>query len=108
MKVHILTKCKHCEGQAHLPAGETEDYMGEKYTRYQPCPMCEGTGNQSTWIGLVELSVLLQVIECPHEHTSMNGGYHYNGQEMWDDLVEVCDGRLSVHEPEFRLRFLPG
>ena len=41
-KVHILTTCAACNGQAYVPIGEAEDYKGRKYTRYRPCPGCEG------------------------------------------------------------------
>ena len=45
IKVHILDKCPHCHGQAMLPVGEGKDYKGRTYTRYAPCPDCEGSGN---------------------------------------------------------------
>src|SRR5574341_1039391 len=45
LKVHILTQCTHCKGEAYLPAGEADNHKGEKYTRYLPCPVCEGSGN---------------------------------------------------------------
>ena len=43
-KVHILTQCELCNGEAYLPNGEGEDYKGRKYTRYAPCPTCERPG----------------------------------------------------------------
>ena len=29
--------------------------------------------------------------QCPHLHTSTWGGWHYDGQDVWDDITEVCD-----------------
>ena len=37
-------------GEAYLPLEECEDSQGRKYTRYVPCPVCEGSGNQPGWI----------------------------------------------------------
>ena len=54
IKIHILSTCTHCSGDAYLPSGEGEDANGHKYTRYIPCPMCEGSGNQTKWISLIE------------------------------------------------------
>jgi hypothetical protein len=44
IKVQVLTTCDFCEGDAYLPDGEAESYSGEKYTRYKPCPYCDGSG----------------------------------------------------------------
>jgi len=92
-KVHILTQCERCNGKAYLPAGEAEDYKGEKYMRYQPCPYCEGSGNQERWITFAEFINLLRAsqAQCLHAHTSYRGGFHYNGNDIWDDITEVCD-----------------
>jgi len=92
MKVYILAQCEHCEGQAHLPAGQAEDYKGEKYTRHQPCSMCNGCGNQPKWVSLVELETLLKEAfpVCPHQKSYFTGGHHYNGQQYWDDITEWC------------------
>ncbi len=29
--------------------------------------------------------------QCPHEHLSTQGGFHFSGGEVWDDIKEVCD-----------------
>jgi len=91
IKVQILTQCDHCHGQAYLPIGEGEDYHGQKYTRYAPCPECEGSGMCPKWVSLAEFARLLEQAKCPHEHTSFQGGFHFNGGDLWDDLVEKCD-----------------
>lgn len=59
IKVHILTQCDHCDGEAYLPAGEAESYTGERYTRYQPCPQCEGSGKQAKWVSLQDFLEML-------------------------------------------------
>jgi hypothetical protein len=51
IKVHILTQCDRSNGQAilltaYLPNGKGEDQKGRKHSRYAPCPMSEGRGNQ--------------------------------------------------------------
>ena len=91
LKVHILNKCEHCQGQAYLPNGEGEDYKGRKYTRFAPCPMCEGSGNQAGWITLEEFATLLRQAQCPHEHTSYQGSYHFTAGDVWDNVTEVCN-----------------
>jgi hypothetical protein len=58
LEVHILSTCSHCNGDAYLPCGEGEDADGHKYIRHIPCPMCEGTGNQPTWISLEDFAKL--------------------------------------------------
>ena len=60
IKVQILTKCKHCDGEAYLPVGESESYTGETYMRYEPCPQCQGSGKQTQWISLKEFADLLE------------------------------------------------
>ena len=91
IKIKILDKCTHCNGASQLPCGEEEDYKGEHYTLYRPCPVCNGSGNEEQYIGLVELAILLQGAQCQHEHTSFRGGYHFTAGDVWDDLEEVCD-----------------
>ena len=90
LKVHILTKCEHCKGQAYLPTGEVVDNNGKPYTRYIPCPNCEGSGNQARWVSLQEFAVLLEQAKCSHEHIVMQGGMHFNAGDVWDDMTEVC------------------
>jgi len=29
--------------------------------------------------------------QCPHIHTSFQGGWHFSAGEIWDDITEVCD-----------------
>jgi len=59
IKVHILTRCAHCDGEAYLPIGEASSYTGETYIRYLPCPVCQGSGNQDKWVSLGEFADLL-------------------------------------------------
>ena len=60
LKVHILARCPHCDGQAYLPIGEAESYTGEVYLRYAPCPRCQGSGSVTRWISLQEFADLLE------------------------------------------------
>ena len=60
IKVHILDRCEYCDGAAYLPIGEAESYAGEKYIRYEPCPQCQGSGNQSKWVSLQEFADLME------------------------------------------------
>ena len=60
IKVQILTTCDFCEGDAYLPDGEAESYTGEKYTRYKPCPCCDGSGKRTKWIDLKAFAELLE------------------------------------------------
>ena len=89
-KVQILTRCEHCNGEGYLPAGEAEDLKGGKYTRYTPCAICEGTGQHPKWVSLDEFAALLSQAQCPHTRTYFRGGFHYNGNDFWDDIQEVC------------------
>ena len=90
VKVHILAQCEQCNGQAYLPAGEGEDHKGQKYPCYTPCPQCEGSGIQPKWVSLPEFVKLLQAAQCPHTHTSYQGGMRFSEGEPWDDIREVC------------------
>jgi len=74
IKVHILAQCEHCKDEACLP-----------------CPQCQGSGNQAKWVSLAELATLLKEIQCSHEHTSFQGGFHFTAGDVWDDITEVCD-----------------
>lgn len=60
IKVNILTTCEFCKGEAYLPIGEAESYTGEKYIRYEPCPQCQGSGNQAKWASLQEFADLME------------------------------------------------
>ena len=90
-KVQILIPCEHCNGQAYLPDCEVEDHLGRKYQRYVPCPMCEGSGQRSKWVSLVDFANLFQQEQCRHLHTSFKGGMHFSAGDVWDDLTEVCN-----------------
>ena len=91
VKVHVLTHCEHCNGEAYLPVGVVESYAGEMYTHYLPCPECQGSGNQPRWVSLEEFATLLNQAQCPHEHASYHGGMHFSAGDVWDDIQEVCD-----------------
>lgn len=91
IKVQILIHCEHCNGEAYLPNGEAEDCQGRKYTRYAPCPMCAGSGNQPKWVSLEEFTQLMRQVQCPHEHTSYQGKMRFSAGDVWDDIHEVCD-----------------
>ena len=60
IKVRILDRCEFCDGEAYVFECEDVDSHGETYDRYRPCEMCQGSGNQAKWIGLRELSDLLE------------------------------------------------
>ena len=70
VKIHVLLKCEHCQGQAYLFVGEAEDYQGQKYDRYKPCPRCEGSGMAAKWVALAEVRQLLEQSESQHEYVS--------------------------------------
>lgn len=60
-KVQILTPCEHCNGDAYLPAGKAVSAKGI-YTRYDPCPYCEGSGQRPKWISLRDFVVMLSEV----------------------------------------------
>jgi hypothetical protein len=91
LKVHILSICFQCNGKAYVPIGEAEDCQGHKYSRYAPCPHCEGSGNESKWVDLEDFAKLMQQSECPHKHTSYQGSMRFTSGDVWDDIQEVCD-----------------
>jgi len=67
IKVHILDRCKHRDGQANLPNGESKSYTGEKYMQYETCPKCQGSGKQAIWICFKEIADLIErVISCEY------------------------------------------
>ena len=90
LKVHILDCCPHCKCKAYLPSGEANDSNGEPYTHHTPCPMCNGTGERGKWVALPDFLEMLKAAQCPHEHTSHQGGIRFSAGEVWDDIVEVC------------------
>lgn len=60
LKVQILFPCESCQGEAYVPIGEADDYLGQIYLRYQPCPACQGSGYQTRWIALQAFADLLE------------------------------------------------
>jgi hypothetical protein len=60
MKAHVITKSSFCDGEAYIFDSEDVDARGETYDRYRPCEMCHGSGNRAKWVGLRELSDLLE------------------------------------------------
>ena len=60
IKVRILDRCEHCEGEAYIFEYQDVDGRGETYDRYRPCEMCHGSGNQASWISLRDLSNLIE------------------------------------------------
>ena len=60
MKVRILDCCEFCDGEAYVFVCEDVDARGETFDRYRPCEMCHGSGNRAKWVGLRELSDLLE------------------------------------------------
>ena len=52
IKVHVLTICEFCDGQAYQPVGPDIDSRGEPYTRYRQCTYCKGSGNREKWVAL--------------------------------------------------------
>ena len=60
MKVRILDRCESCDGKAYIFDFQDFDSRGEMYDRYRPCEMCQGSGNRAKWVGLRELSDLLE------------------------------------------------
>jgi hypothetical protein len=91
IKVQILDRCSHCDGEAYLPVAEAESYTGERYTRYEPCTQCQGSGKQIRWVSLKEFYMLITEAQCPHEQSSFQGGYHFSGGDVWDDITEICN-----------------
>ena len=91
LKVHILDRCPYCDSKAYLPIGEATDWKGETFTRYAPCPMCEGTGEYGRWVSLPDFLNMLKPAMCKHEHTSYRGGMHFSAGDVWDDIQEICD-----------------
>ncbi|NLN69413.1 MAG: hypothetical protein GX142_01300 [Chloroflexi bacterium] len=91
IKVKILSKCDDCDGQAYLPSAKGTDSRGVDYQRYAPCPTCEGSGQAEKWITLHEFQALLKELQCPHEHVSQVGGFHFSAGDVWDDIQDVCD-----------------
>ncbi len=58
-KVHILTRCATCDGQAYVFARIDYDPAGDPYERYKACPDCQGSGTAPRWVTLPEFADLL-------------------------------------------------
>jgi hypothetical protein len=101
LKVHILSNCSHCNGEAYLSIGEAKDHTGRKYTRHAPYPICEGSDNQPTWINLTELVAMLNQVQCPREHTSFQGSMVFITGDVRGDATQRGAGRV------YRLLLLP-
>jgi hypothetical protein len=67
LKIHILTTCSQCNGEAYQPIGEAEDCQGNKYIRHIPCPTCEGSGNEPKWVDIQYFTKLMHQAACPHQ-----------------------------------------
>ena len=72
IKIQILVPCSACNGEAYEPVGQASSYSGKKYTRYQPCAQCQGSGNQVIW---VSLSDFLDLLEKVHTQDPMQPDY---------------------------------
>ena len=90
VKVRILDTCPRCDGKAYIPVSEEVDHAGNKYTRHQPCPHCEGTGVAGKWVEFVDFALMLDQAKCPHKQVSRTGGFHYSNGDCWDDIVDTC------------------
>ena len=53
VQVHILDRCKYCDGQAYVYACEFVDNNGETSPRYIPGAYCKGSGSPVAEIGKV-------------------------------------------------------
>jgi hypothetical protein len=91
LKVHILDRCEFCLGEAYVFVGEFADEDGNRYPRYLPCHVCEGTGERGKWVSLPDFLEMLKATQCKHEHTSYQGGMHFYAGDVWDDIQEVCN-----------------
>jgi len=90
LKIPVSDQCPECEGQAYLPAGQAISSSGEPYTKYAPCPVCEGSGRKTRWIELEEFARLLQQAACQHVHVARTGGFHFSAGDCYDDITEYC------------------
>jgi len=62
LKVHILTKCEFCDGEAYIQEGEAISMDGEVYTHYRPCYYCKGKGELEKWVRLDEFLEMLTTV----------------------------------------------
>jgi len=68
-KVHISTTCEYCHGLCRLPDGQDVDWQGQPFTRYKPCPVCQGGGRQGKWVTLEEFAHMLISLIQPESQT---------------------------------------
>ena len=90
LKVHILVRCTHCDGQAYIPAREAVDANGNTYIQHNPCLNCQGSGTQESWIDLTKFASLLGEATCTHKQSTLQGAYYFNNGDVWDDIKGVC------------------
>jgi hypothetical protein len=43
LKVMVIDRCEHCDGEAYVYAGEYKDEFGE-HPVYRPCHVCKDSG----------------------------------------------------------------
>lgn len=60
IKVCILDRCEYCDGEAYVFLCEDVDANGDSFDRYQPCEMCQGSGNRAKWVSVKDLADLLE------------------------------------------------
>ena len=90
-KVHILSKCAHCNGEAYLPCGEAKiaKVVSTLVTFLaQSVKVVVINLSGSTW--KTSPNCCIKQI-CPHEHTSYQGSMRFTAGDVWDDIQEVCD-----------------
>ena len=60
MKIRILDRSEHCDGEVYIFDCEDFDARGKSYDRYRPCEVCQGSGNRARWVSLREFADLLE------------------------------------------------
>jgi hypothetical protein len=73
IKVCILDHWEFCDGEAYIFDSQDVDSLGETYDGYRPCEICHGSGNRAQWVGLRELSDLLE--RAYHYGSGINWGH---------------------------------
>ena len=59
IKVQILDRCEHCDGEAYVFDRVKTDSNGQEYDHYKPCAHCRGSGVSTRWVSLQEFADLL-------------------------------------------------
>ena len=88
IKVHILSTCTHCNGDAYMPVAKAEDSNGHKYTRYIPARCAKEVAIEPNWVSMQDFAILLQQATCDHEHTSYQGNMHFCAGDVLDDIAK--------------------